>query len=342
MVFFVGVVVGGHGLSELSGYELSSGERQLVSSQLRGLPVSVQHAGVREAVLAAGMSEYGLSSLGMRSELSHAGVVRHGWFCPLDGSVWAIFELFDDFELVLGLVNGGHLQGLSLSHVGAGEDVRAVELALCSVPARGCCFIRHRCTTFEEAFNYKAAVDNGYYTSLEPSKMSSSPTASTEETPSRLEAVIASLSEADRTLVQARFSEMMAKVDDAAAGEASAKKRLEQLVAIKETDKKMFEEQFQHLLSFLPENLQRSYALTGETCKVLRDASPEVLHHVGQVVKCASAHFASRAVSEAPSEPRNKRSRVEEAVATSVTTPVSSSSTPLTPLQRALADTFRV
>jgi len=335
MVFFVGVVCGGFGLVEPAGYGLSDSDRRQLSGQLRGLPISVQHAGVVNAVSVAGAMPAGLSGAGMRAALAHAGVVRHGWYCARDrASLWIIFEVFDEYELVLWLLKHGHLQGLSLSHVeGSGATPRAVEVALCSVPARPCCFVRHVCATFEEAFHYKAAVNNGEYSSLAPSAMSSSPAVDA----SRLEAVIASLAPADATLVQARFSEMMARVDDACAAETSAKSRLEQLVAIKETDKKMFEEQFSHLLSFLPTDLQRSYAVTGQTCEVLRDASPEVLHHVGQVVKCASAHLAaSRNASQAPAA---KRSRVEEVTDAVVATPPNERSK-LSPLQRALANTF--
>lgn len=339
MVYFVGVVCGGFGLVEPPGYELNSSERLQLSRQLRGLPISVQHAGVTDAVRVADGRPSGLSGSGMRDVLAHAGVVRDGWLCERDSeSLWIIFEVFDDFELVLWLLLGGHLQGLSLSHVEPGPV--AVEVALCSVPARPCCFVRHVCTTFEEAFQYKADVENGKYSSLQPCAMSSSPTAPATTPESRLEAVLASLPESDRTLVQARFTEMMARVDDACAAETRAKTRLDQLVAIKETDKKMFEEQFSHLMSFLPAELQKSYAVTGETCKVLRDSAPEVLHHVGQVVKCASAHLAARSV-VADREPAraSKRTRSEEPEASVSTVPVSTSK--MTPLQRALADTFR-
>mgnify|MGYP000082255850 FL=1 len=358
MVFFVGVVVGGYGLTEPASYELTACERGRLVLGLRGLPMSVQHAGVREAVFSAGLSECGLTGAGMRTVLPHAGVVRDAWMPASDpGAIWILFEVFDDYDLVLWLVLTGHLQGLSLSHVGSGpDDVTPVEVALCSVPARPHCVVRHRCTTFQEAFEYKAQVVGGAYSSLEPFAMSSSSTsaplpsaaaAAAEPASSRLEAVLASLSAADASLVQARFSEMMARVDDATASEESAKTRLEQLVAIKDTDRKMFEEQFSHLLSFLPAPLQKSYAVTGETCKVLQNAAPEVLHHVGQVVKCASAHFAAEAAAASSSSgPRGtKRGRfvdtfetVVPAAAATVAAPPSSVA--LTPLQRALADTF--
>ena len=335
MVYFVGVVCGGFGLVEPPGYELTVSERRQLVGQLRGLPISVQHAGVVSAVSLADGFPSGLNRSTMRVALAHAGVVRYGWLCD-SFSLWVIFEIFDDFELVLWLLRGGHLQGLSLSHVVSDDGVRAVEVALCSVPARPCCFVRHMCSTFQEAFQYKALVDRGKYSSLQPRAMSSSAEPTDQ---SRLEAVLAALPESDRTLVQARFTEMMARVDDACAAETSAKTRLEQLVAIKDTDKKMFEEQFSHLLSFLPADLQKSYAVTGETCKVLRDAAPEVLHHVGQVVKCASAHFAASA-ERAPRA--SKRSRVEPPAEEVVSEVVAvNPRASLTPLQRALADTFK-
>ena len=87
MVFFVGVVVGGYELTEPASYELTACERGRLVLGLRGLPMSVQHAGVREAVFSAGLSECGLTGAGMRTVLPHAGVVRDAWMPASDPEI---------------------------------------------------------------------------------------------------------------------------------------------------------------------------------------------------------------------------------------------------------------
>lgn len=336
MPYFVGVIVPGSGVSVPAGYELDALARQQITLGVRGVPISVQHAGVRDAVsdvLQRGRSLCNAAEL--RGSLRHVGVVRYGWMAS-DGAIWVMFDIFSDCDLVLWLIHHGHLQALSLSHVG---ESTPVEVSLCSVPARDFCFVRAAFPTLRGAFAYKAEVDRGVYTSVNPTAMTDATTAAAAPALTPLEQALALLPDAERGLVMARFTEMLGKVDDARADSASSAKRLEQMTAIKETDKKMFTEQFSYLLDFLPD--AKKYAVTGETCSVLQEASPEVLHHVGQLVKCASARLAasaiasSSAVREAPSL---KRVRTE-------TTPVAeqvptSSQALLSPLGRALAATF--
>jgi len=329
MVYFVGVIVPAFGVEVPFGYELSQIARRRVAASVLNLPINVQHAGIQksvERVLSAGAE---LEAKAMRADLANAGVVRHGWMCG-DGSVWVIFEVAAAFDLVLWLVDGGHLQGLSLTHVDDGGAVTPVEVSLCSVPARDFSFVRYRCDTLEDAFAYKARVTAGGITSVRPTKMEVS------DSKSRLAQIVESLPAADRVLVEARFTELCAHADDARLAEQTATTRFNGLVEVKETDKRLFDEQFKYLMELLPD--AKSYAVTGDTCKVLKNAEPEVMHHVTQVVKCASAHLASalsgsrkrRAVSEALVLPA--KSAADDGAAAAASS--------MSPLQRAMADTF--
>lgn len=333
MPYFVGVIVPPASVKVPPGYELDGVARMSITLRLRGLPITVQHGGVQDAVATA-LSRPGgsLDGVSMRGMLQHAGVVRHGWISA-DGAVWVIFEVFCVYDRVLWLIAGGHLQALSLSHVGASTPV---EVSLCSVPARDFCFLRACVGTLEAAFAYKAKVDRCEHTSTRPLAMETTVAgAAAVPAVSQLEKIIGALPEAERTLVMARFTEMMGKVDDARAASAESQKRLDAMAEIKETDKRMFTEQFKYLMDMLPD--ASKYAVTPDTCRVLQEAAPEVLHHVGQLVKCASARLA-----EANAPPvdygRAKRAR-SEADAVPAAAPPSASSE-MTPLQRALANTF--
>jgi hypothetical protein len=160
---------------------------------------------------------------------------------------------------------------------------------------------------------------------------------------SPLETVLATLSDVDRTLVQARLTEMVSKVDDARLGERSALGRLEKMSEIKETDKRMFDEQWKYLMDMLKEEAPR-YAVTGETAEVLKNAPAEILHHVGQLVKCASASLAA-ARHSSPANRSAKRQRIDaeppiEAAGGPAADAAEAVSQHLTPLGRALASTF--
>ena len=327
MVYFVGVIVPGRGVEVPAGYELSTESRRKLSATICGVPINVQHRGIRTAVRSVVLSGHKLEATALRAALLHVGAVRYSWVAS-DGGVWAIFDVGDEYELVLWLIEGGHLQGLSLSHIGA---CTPVELSLCSVPARGCCFLRGRFSTLEDAFTYKLAVDRGTYTSTRPLKMAESPPAM-----SALETVLSQLSDIDRTLVQARLTEMVGKVDDARLSERHALGRLEKMAAIKDTDKRMFDEQWKYLMGMLKEEAPR-YAVTAETAEVLKSAPAEVLHHVGQLVKCASASIAAaRHPGTAERSVKRQRLLPDPDVGSAAAAPASE----LTPLGRALASTF--
>jgi hypothetical protein len=329
MVFFVGVVAPPASVVTPEGYELSALERRDVSLQLRGKPITVQHRQIRERI--ADMDARGLSleNVNLRCAVPHVGVVYASF--EHDGWLWAIFSVSDECLLVLALIRAGHLLCLSLTHVVSRDGICPVELTLCSVPARPFSYIYRESASLVEAFAYKARI----LANTIPYKMEVQPAAANDAPTSKLSTILSKLDPADRVLIEARFSEMMASADSASVSQQKTLDRLNKLIEIKDVDKKMFATHFDYLLSQMPPAVQSKYAVNTETRSVLTEAPPEVLHHVGQLIKCASAAMASSTNSQhenadVPSPP--KRARVEPDVE------VANGSV----LGRALADTFRI
>jgi len=309
------------------GYELSDLEKRDVSLRLRGKPVTVQHRKIREHVAALDALSLPLQNINLRLAVPHVGVVVASFLH--DGWLWAIFSVSDDCSLVLALMRAGHLLCLSLTHVGSGAAIAPVELTLCSVPARPLSYIYHECSSLVAAFTYKARI----LTNSIAYKMDTKPDPSAASAPalSQLETILSKLSADDRVLVEARFSEMMSSADDATLAQKQTLSRLNKLIEIKEVDKKMFATHFDYLLSQMPTDVQAKYAVNTDTRAVLTDAPAEVLHHVSQLIKCASASMASTArhTPEDAAPSPAKRARITPA-------PEPTGSV----LGRALADTF--
>ena len=328
-----GVVCGPLSVSNPSGYELSLAERRGLCGRLFGCVVNVDHSGVQGAVATSLYSGGAVTSRAVRSVLPHVGIVRDGWLCG-DGTLWVLFEVFDACVRVCGLVEGGHLGCLSLTHYDdGGGDLVPVEVALCSSPARPFSFVRYVCGSLPAACEYKARVVSGAIPSL-PCAME----ADTVPAVPKLEAALQALSAADRGLVEARLTEMMGAVDDANQAKSEAETTLEHLKKLKDTDKKLMQQHFDTLAGLLPEEIRSQFLVNSDMRGILETAEPEVFHNVSQLIKCASAGMLAAAASGG-GRSGAKRARVEPA-AEAEPEPVASVGGPSSVLSRALADTF--
>lgn len=331
-----GVVCGPLTVANPAGYELSLSERQVLCSRLCGCVVNVDHSGVHGAVATSLYATGAVSGRGVRAVLPHVGVVRDSWLCG-DGTLWVLFEVFDACSGVCGLLEGGHLGCLSMTHYADGVSPVPVEVALCSSPARPFSFVRHAGWSLPAACEYKGRVLAGSIPSI-PIAME----AETVTVPavSRLEAALNALSAADRGLVEARFTEMMGAVDDANQAKTEAEKTLSHLKALKETDKKLMAQHFDTLAGLLPEDIRSQFLVNSDMRGILETAEPEVFHNVSQLIKCASAGMLAATSGHQAGASAAKRVRVEPAVAevAEEAVPVVSGSV----LSRALADTFAV
>jgi len=346
MVFFLGVVAPPPKVVVPEGYELLQDERRYVSERLVNKPVTVQHSQIRSHVESLDSLNLPLTSLNLRHKVPHIGKVLSCF--QHEGWLWAIFNVDDHCELVLSLMHGGHLLCLSLTHTGTESGIMPIELTLCSVPARPFSYIYHECLTLEDAFNYKAHILAGsipYKMDVTTASASTAPVAQADPASapavSRLSALLAKLEPAERSLIEARFTEIASAAEDAKLKQKATQEKLDKLIEIKDTDKKMFAEHFDYLLSQMPEEIQAKYAVNSSTREVLTESPPEVLHHVNQLIRCASASMVS-APAAPSSQPPLKRARSDPVVEqaneqVSEASPVAPSSTLL---GRALADTF--
>ncbi|MBG88009.1 MAG: hypothetical protein CMO80_14050 [Verrucomicrobiales bacterium] len=160
----------------------------------------------------------------------------------------------------------------------------------------------------------------------------------TQSNASKLEAILSALSATDRSLVEARFTEMMAAVDDANAAKLSAEQSLGNLKALKETDKTLMKQHFDQLASLLPEKIREQFLVNTDMRNILEKAEPEVFHNVNQLIKCASAGFMAMS-SDAPQQAA-KRSRVEPTAVVEEEHAPEPAPPQASILARALADTF--
>jgi hypothetical protein len=329
----VGVICPPTGVVVPAGYELTDAERRVLAGRVRGVPLNVDHVGVRGAVLGLVARGRPVDGSSVRAVLPHVGVVRDGWHCPSDGSVWVLFEIFSGYELVRYLFCRGQLSCLSLTHL-SGPECMPVEVTLCSAPARPFSFVRYACGTLVGACEYKARVQSGEI-KADTMDVTTKPEVPAPEAVSRIAAILGQLTAADRGLIEARFTEMMSSVDDAESGKKDALDRLDMMSKIKATDVNLFTTHFDELLAQLPPETLAKYSLNSDMKKVIAaGANSEVLHHVGQLIRCASATLVSKtpATVERGEAGSSKRMRVSEPEAD---VPVAGSA-----LSRALANTF--
>lgn len=170
-----------------------------------GLPVTIEHRGIRTAVANLLHNDKKLTPLAVGEALDAqkngeqpVGIVIHS-VEGHDGRFYALFGVDEvKYPAVPFLVNAGALRGLSLTHR-VGDPPVALELSLCVRPARPECFVLRVSRSLTDQLDYmRNAITR-------PSM--------SEKTP--LQQLIDNLPEADRTLVTARFADLMTALDNA-------------------------------------------------------------------------------------------------------------------------------
>lgn len=186
-------------------YALSREELQKMP--LDNVPVTMEHAGIHEAVTLLKLFRKPLEPKNVGSALDGVGqaspykrpvgIVMQNfeardrrWYCLLAIDIEAYPSLRD-------LIALGALRGLSLTH--EVSSMTALEVSLCVRPARPECHILRTSTSLLSQLDYMREL-------ITRERMS-------EQTP--LQKVINSLSEEDKALVTARFEDLMKAVDAA-------------------------------------------------------------------------------------------------------------------------------
>ena len=153
--------------TEPAGYILTERELREVGARAGGAPLTYEHSGVREAVDIIG--EKAVTAAAMHRVLADlaktdptkaaVGNVLSA-FIGRDGALWCIVQLDElTYPRIAGLITGGLLLGVSLTHIC--QDYTCVEVALTRDPARPGATIRFGCRDLAVATLYANAVKAG-------------------------------------------------------------------------------------------------------------------------------------------------------------------------------------
>ena len=241
----------------------------LTAEELRELevadrPVTVEHAGIREAVAQLVAQDKPLDPSGIGTTLESLG---DGHAVPVgvvittgegaDGRFYALFAIDDDkFSSLPLLIRAGALRGISLTHR-VGTPPLALELSLCNRPARPECYVLTSSKSLDDQASY-----------LRKLITRTAPTMTTEQTP--LQTVLEALPEEQRKIVAANFNDMLALVEKMKAQVAEseekiilankkAEEHLAQVTASTEANNKMLEAQVKMMSEQLNPSLRETY-----------------------------------------------------------------------------------
>lgn len=305
-MYYVIVVCPPEGVAVPLGYELTKAEREIITSKLVGIPITVQHAHVEQRIAKIPKSTP-LNAALMQQELDSCGMVVGSWM-DATNAILAIIFVHQECIRVIDLIEAGHLSSVSLTHVKSTSQ--PVEITLCTIPARPGCKIVFASRDLKDAYAYKANKELKEISNMEV-------TPATEKAKTPLQAIMDGLPAESRELIQARLAEMMTAVDKAREEKSTAESKMETLKKMTEVDQTLMKSHLDHWRSVMGNELD-AYGLAiganGQDCalEMLSKADPGVQHTVSNIIKCASAHMAKQA--PVPETPRAKRkaSAIEE------------------------------
>lgn len=308
------------------GYELTRAD--LLAMRYDKLPVTVEHNGIRRAVSALLAADAQLTPAAVGAALDGiggdsvpVGIVH----CAAEGADGRFYVLFavdtDAFPVIQMLVRAGALRGLSLTHQ---VDVPplALEISLCLRPARPECRVLRASASLRDQLDYLRKLIT------QPVMESKTP----------LQAAIDSLSEPDKQLVTARFSDLMAAIDKAnvdiktareesAAAIARAKEKADQAA----TNTELFESQLTMLCNQIDPSIREAYFCEAKPmiAELTSDHSATVLRAADRMICACNKQMMEMRANAVVSRPKRKaETEVEQ-----------ESDDPIT---RALAETFEV
>jgi len=308
-MYYVAVVCAHRGVAMPEGYSLSQEERQTIASQLTGIPITVQHANVKERIAGIPASK-SLTPALMQETLDSCGLVIAAWVQD-DGAVMAIFFVNNQCKRVIDLIAMGQLSSVSLTHVESTSQ--PVELTLCTIPARPGSKIVFSSPDLKEAYAYKARAE------LRSTSKNMETSTAPAKTP--LEQILDGLQPEERKLVEARFTQMMEAVDKARSEKSVAEEKMATLQKMTEVDQKLMKTHLDQWRSAIQgmegmEAQLQTYGLavseSGQdvALDVLKEAPRMIQNTVSNIIKCASASMmANRAAP--PRTPAMKRKAVE-------------------------------
>jgi hypothetical protein len=239
------------------GYVLSEPALQHVVHTLPGIPVLYNHLAVLEALQ---------SGTNLRAAVAHStvpenrpvGVVVDAWR-GRDGACWCSFRLSQgNTGNVAHLIRCGVIRGLSLTHVGHGSMPAAIEVSLCTEPARLHCVVRTMVDDAFEYLTYKGMTKTGSIPSTCP-KMPTAPDAMNVDKDS--DSVLAAIEQLPENARKTVSEQLVAASSAAAASKAAAeaaeaeaarlKTEIEKIQADMSTDRTIMQKEVSTLVDLL-------------------------------------------------------------------------------------------
>jgi len=284
---------------------------------LNRLPVTVEHAGIRDGVAALLAAKRALTPLAIGESLEALGrdcaapvgvVITHRE--GADGRFYALFAIDTAaFPAVPMLIRTGALRGISLTHCLPKPPI-AVELSLCVRPARSECYVMRSATDLMEQYDYMRRLIT------QPAMETPAVDAKTP-----LELAMTQLSGEDKQLVTARFADLMAACDKmslALTSEKAARAKADTaLEAAKGSgNSKMLEAQIKMMASQLNPDICATYYCSADTLmsELSSDHPATVLRAADRMIcACNRQMMELRAgkLPTTPAEPRGQKRRAE-------------------------------
>lgn len=299
-MYYVAVICPALSVQVPPGYELTKNEREIITSKLVGIPITVQHAEVEKRIAQIPLSTP-LNAALMQKKLDSCGLIVGSWM-DANNAIIAIVFVHPECTRVINLIEVGHLSSVSLTHVQSTSQ--PVEVTLCTVPARPGSKIVFASRDLKDAYQYKANNELKEIANMEVTP------AAQENAKTPLQAIMDGLPMEQRDLIQARLAEMMTAVDTARTEKNEAQSKMETLKKMTEVDQTLMKSHLDHWRSVMGSELD-AYGLAvganGQDCalEMLKKADAGVQHTVSNIIKCASAHMAKRQV--VPETPKLKR-----------------------------------
>lgn len=337
MLYCVGVYHPRPGKYDMPGdYDLSADVLRAMRIDHR--PVTVEHTGIRSAVaeLTSQNRELTPASVGgaldaIGNGAEPVGIVVHSTE-GADGRFYALFAVDNEtYPSVPFLIRAGALRGLSLTHK-IGTPPLALELSLCVRPARPECHVLRVSSSLTDQLDYlRTAI-------IPPSTM---------ENKTPLQTVIDNLPEADRTLVTARFADLMSALDTVKGELKDAKETSDrEIAAAKEAvtqnatvNSKLLEQQIRMMSEQLNPEIREAYYCEADPLieELTSDNGATVLRATDRMIcACNKQMMQMRAdsVTTRPSAPKRKAEAELE--------PPAPEEQHQDPVTRALAETFEL
>lgn len=313
-------------------YNLS--KERLKKINLGNVPVTIEHRGISEAVATVQTAKLPVSSTNVASALDllgnsaphkrPVGVVLTNWEGN-DGRWYCMIAIDNKTVPVIAkLVRLGALRGVSLTHVD-GTNL-PLELSLCVRPARPECHIIRLTNSLENQLLYMRKL-------IIPPSMST-------PAPTPLEKAISTLSDEDRKLITARFSDLVSAVDSAKKEAEVAKTEAEQLAKDGQGNNinlDVVAKQIQMMAEQLNPELKATYYCEPESLiNDMKTMDPtQLLRATDRMIcACTKQMMDLRAAQTISTEqPVSRKRKIEEAETTDEVRD---------PLARALAETFEL